>query len=145
MKRNIFYLIVSILAVALVIALPFAFVSWNKALVNNGNVLPFYIIAKVLYGLCLVIFAVLIFVKEQARGHALFILVATGISQFIPLLMRLGLNMGGFALIYEILMLIIPLMLYVAFLGLVFVSSRKQLNADKKYEGRTIEVYDEKD
>ena len=145
MKKNIFYLIVSILAVALVIALPFAFTSWNKSLLENNNVLVPYIIAKVIYGLCLVVLVVLIFIKEQARGHALFLLVATCICQFVPLLMRLGLNMGGFALIYEILMLIVPLMAYVAFLGLVFVSSRKQLNADKKYEGRTIEVVDEKD
>ena len=143
MKKNPVHLIVSIILLGLIIGLPFAFIGWNNQLVNNTPILVCYIVAKVLFGLAFVAFAVILFVKEFARGHYLFLVFPTVVLQLVPLFVRFGLNLNNFGLVYSILLLSFVSIIYAILVGLSFYSSKRQLAADKKYEGKTIEVKEE--
>ena len=145
MKNNVFFIVIAGIVAALIIGLPFAFVGWNNALVENITALVFYIISKVIFGAALIAFAVIIFVKPLARGTALFLTLSTIAMQVIPLFVRFAIPLGDFSVVYCLLVIILPTIGYLIFLALVFFTNKKQLSSDKKYEGKTIEVYEEKD
>lgn len=143
MKKNFYFLISAIIILAVIIGLPFAFTNWNEQLNANSTVLAFYIVGKCIFGLCFIAFAALIFLKQLARGKAYMLIVSTLLVQLIPLLQRVGLNIPNFTLGFEIIVLALALVLYVAFLGLVFYSNKTQIASDNKYVGKTIDVVDE--
>ena len=128
----------------LIAGLPFAFVDWNQALMSMPSVLIPYIIGKVLFGLCFLGVVGIVFFQKNARGHSYFFLSSVLVLNLIPLALRAGVYMGSGALLFEILMLVLPSIAYVVFNGMVCFTNKKQLEADKKYEGKTIDVVDER-
>ena len=144
MKKNYVSLIVYAIVLGLIIGLPFAFGKWNDALRMDSTTFALYIVMKVIAGLCFIGFVCFGFLKSMARGTYYYVMVATLMLQLIPLLMRLGLYMSGFKYVYEILLLGISLAAYTSFVGAMARVSKKQLKADQKYEGKTIEIHEER-
>ena len=133
MKKNIYLAIIGVLVVGLAIGLPFTFTKWNELIVANNEVLILYIVSKAIFGLILVFAFIWSLVKERARG-SVYMLLAASISVYV----------NGFVLGFAILTLAVFLIAYVAFVGLLFTSNKKQLASDTKYQGSEIEVVDEK-
>ena len=151
MKKNTFFLIISAIAIALVIGLAFVFVDQNKILVEYNTVFIPYLSGKIIYGVALIFVTLWVFLTEKARGHALALILATYVVQFVPLLLRLGLelkkaNAGeSVVMLYEILLLALPLIAYLIAVSLIYYQDKKMVASDHKYEGGTIEVVSEKE
>ena len=144
MKKNIYLAIIGVLVVGLAIGLPFTFTKWNELIVANNEVLVLYIVSKAIFGLILIFGFVWSLVKERARGSVYMLLAASIIVQAEPILIRTSVYVNGFVLGFAILTLAVFLIAYVAFVGLLFTSNKKQLASDTKYQGSEIEVVDEK-
>ena len=145
MKKNVFFIGVLVVLFALIVGLPFAFGEWNTKLMDAQVPFVFYIISKVLFGLVFIGFAGWAVIKERARGMIYILMVATLFVQLVPLFTRFSIYFKAPGqTIYCIVMLAIFLIGYIAVLGLVITSNKKQIVADEKYEGSTIEVKDEK-
>ena len=144
MKKNYISLLVYLVILALLIGLPFTFVGWNKALVNENYTFIFYLVTKIVFGLLFVGFVIYGFTKEMARGMYLYTFIATLALQFIPLLVRLGMYTGGFKYAYSPILVGVSLIAYLAFIAGTTKTNKLQLEADKKYEGNTIPVKEER-
>ena len=154
MKKNPFFLIISLIALGLVIGLSFIFLDGdlsNDVLTHVDEVFIPYLIAKIFFGLALVGVTAWIFLSEKARGHGYALLIATYSVQFIPLLLRLallmaknGVSKGGY-LAYEIILLGLSAIAYIGFIGLVYYQDKKMVASDHKYEGKTIAVVSEEE
>ena len=148
MKKNTFFLIISAIAIALVIGLAFVFVDQNKLLVHVNEVFIPYLSGKIIYGVALIFVTLWVFLTEKARGHALALILATYVVQFVPLLLRLGLELKAdktVIMLYEILLLALPLIAYLIAVSLIYYQDKKMVASDHKYEGGTIEVVSEKE
>lgn len=149
MKNNKFFLIISAIAIALVVGLAFVFVDQNKNLVHYNEVFIPYLSGKIIYGCALIFVTLWVYFTEKARGHALALLLATYAVQFVPLLLRLGFEMRDsgktFVMLYEILLLALPLIAYLIAVSLIYYQDKKMVASDHKYEGGTIEVVSEKE
>jgi hypothetical protein len=145
MKKNIFFIGILVVIFGLIVGLPFAFTDWNKTLMDTQVPLIFYVISKVIFGLAFIGFGIWAVIKERARGMIYILMVATLFVQLVPLFVRFSTYFKAPGqTIYCIIMLAIFLIGYIAALGLVITSNKKQIVADAKYEGSTIEVKDEK-
>ena len=154
MKKNPFFLIVSVIAIGLVIGLSFVFIDGdmsNDILSHVDEVFIPYLIAKIFFGLALVGVTAWVLLTEKARGSAYALLGVTYAVQFIPLFIRLallmaknGVSKGGY-LTYEIILLGLAAIAYIAFLGGVYYQDKKMVASDHKYEGKTIAVVSEEE
>ena len=144
MKKNYVSLIVYALILGMIIGLPFALVEWNGLLVQDTYTLVFYIISKALFGLLFICLAVYGFVKEMARGMYFYSMAATLFLQLIPIAVRSGVYMNQFKYAFSPLLVGVVLILYVIFLGALFRTNRYHLESDKKYEGKTIDIKEER-
>ena len=144
MKKNIFSLIAYIIIIALIVGLPFTFDKHNELLLQDKYTLYFYISSKVVFGIALIVFVIYGFFNEMARGMYLYVLIATILSQFIPLVIRFGTHFDSFKKAYSPLVLGLSLVIYIAFVGSMLRTNKLQLESDKKYEGKTIEIKEER-
>ena len=145
MKKNFYLLIIYALALILIIALPFAFTDWNPVLVHNKQILAMYIIAKVIFGGLFILIAVWSLLGKHARGSIYQLSLVSAFFQIVPLLVRVAVFLPSFRLGYSIIVLIISLMMYVGYLGLLFISDKKQVSSVNKYVGKEIPVVEESD
>ena len=145
MKRNLYLGLISVLVLGLAAGLPFAFTEWNSLLVQNQTVLILYIVSKVVFGLILIFALVWSFVGERARGHIYMAISSSMFVQIAPLLIRTSVYIKNFVLGFAIIMLALFLIGYIAFIGLVLTANKKQVASDKKYQGKEINVVDEKE
>ena len=145
MKKNGFLLLISALALTLSIVL--MIILGFKTDPDNQTVFALYLVAKIIYTLALVAVALLVFFKQMARGHLLFVYSATIAVQFIPLLMRVGYSLDNFKVGFAVIVLIVSLLLYVGWIGIVYYSNKHHLAADNnvKYEAERIEVVSQKE
>ncbi len=143
MKKNIFFLLPNLIALGVIIGLPFCFN--NKSLLADNDVLVPYLIAKILFGVVLVAFVLMVFFLPKARGNALMLLVPTYVMQLVAPLLRISLLFSGFRLGFNIIVLAVTSIAYVVFIGAVFYQDKAMLVSDKKFEGKTIEVLSEEE
>lgn len=145
MKRNLFFICILVVLLAVIVGLPFAFGDWNQSLKEAQVPFIFYIVSKVLFGLAFIGVAVWAVIKERARGMIYINLVAALLVQLVPLFIRFSIHFKAPGqVIYCILMLAFFLIGYIAMLGLVTTSNKRQTEADARFEGTSIEVKDEK-
>ena len=154
MKKNPFFLIISVIAIGLVIGLSFVFIDGdmsNEILSHCDEVFIPYLIAKIFFGLALLGVTAWLLLTEKARGHGYALLVSTYGVQFVPLFLRLGLLMakngvskGGY-LTYELILLALAAIAYIGFIALVYYQDKKMVASDHKYEGKTIAVVSEEE
>ena len=143
MRKNGFLLIISALALTLSIVLMFV-LGFNK---GDDTVFGLWLTAKIVYTIALVVVALVIFFLPTARGHLLFLFVPTMIVQFVPLLMRVAYNLEDFKVGFAVIVLIVSLIFYVGWIGVVYYSNKHHLASDnnEKYNAETIEVVSQKE
>ena len=81
-------------------------------------------------GVALIFVTMWVFLTEKARGHALAIVVATYAVQFVPLLLRLGMELKAdktVVMLYEILLLALPLIAYLTAVALIYYQDKKMV------------------
>jgi len=140
MKKNFWFLISSVLVLALVIIVPFLFT--NKF--PSDGALAVYLVGKIIYGLLLVGTIVYCFVKETSNGITLSLSLLSGLFQLIPLSQRLVLHSNANnPIVWSVLILVLSLVLYVVFLGLSLTSNKKMVSSNHAYEGKEIAVKEE--
>lgn len=149
MKKNFFFLIISVIVFALAISLAFIFNYKDKTIINTSAVFVPYLIGKIIFTLALVCVTAWVYLTEKARGHGLILMSATYIAQLIPLALRMGIEMKGVSStlisVYEILVLGFSLIIYIGFIALVFYQDKKMVASNHKCEGGTIEVVSEEE
>ncbi len=146
MKRRIAELITTVIALILIILLPF-FISFNgNAFYEDSVLLGIYIFSKCLYGVCLIAVTVwLMFARtEYGSGAAIF-----GITlgfQLIPLFVRLCLSYaGGVEIIWSVIVLCVSFLIYALLIIALLWTNKKRVQSEQKYAGNSIPVYDEHD
>lgn len=143
MYKKLTILIVGLIALGLMIGLPFSFN--NDELVKDTAVLVFYIISKSIFGLIFIFAVIWSVLQERARGAIALILLVATLLQGFPPLCRASLFMGAFTLPFNILVLAFGLIGFTVLFMMNHFSSAKQLEADQKYVGKEIPVQEEKD
>lgn len=142
MYKKVSILLVALIALGLMIGLPFSFN--NEAVVNNTAVLIFYIISKSVFGL-IFIFAVLWSVlSTRARGSIYHLLLVATLLQGFPALCRASLFMDAFTLPFNILMIALGLIVFVVVFMMNSWTSKTQVASDEKYVGKEIPIQEEK-
>jgi hypothetical protein len=141
MYKKVSILLVALIALGLMIGLPFSFN--NEAVVNNTAVLIFYIISKSVFGL-IFIFAVLWSVSTRARGSIYLLLLVATLLQGFPALCRASLFMDAFTLPFNILMIALGLIVFVVVFMMNSWTSKTQVASDEKYVGKEIPIQEEK-
>jgi len=141
MRKNLYFGISLILVLALIATLPFVF---DNAFLTVQNNLVIYLFAKILCGIIYIGTAIYVFVMPTANTITMSTLGISLGLQFVPLILRYVLPLStGF--VWSVVILIVAMLFFVAFLGLSLTSNTKILDAEKKSEGRTIDVKDEHD
>ena len=141
MRKNLYFGISLILVLAIIVALPFVFDNSFLAVQNN---LVIYLFAKILFGIIYIGTAIYVYTMPTANTITASTLGIALVLQFVPLALRFVLPLStGF--VWSVIILIVAVLLFVAVLGLSLTSNTKILEAEKKSEGRTIEVKDEHD
>lgn len=137
MKKNFWFLISSLLVLALVIIIPFLF---TKEFPSDGT-LAVYLVSKILYGLLLVGTIVYCFFKETANGITLSLTILSSLFQLIPLSQRFVLQSSvKNSTVWGVLILVVSLLIYVVFVGLILTSNKKMVKSNHSYEGNEIKV-----
>lgn len=141
MRKNVYLGITLILALTLIVALPFVF---DNSFLDVQNNLVMYLLAKILCGLIYVGTAIYVFVVPTARTITSSTLWFSLGLQIAPLIIRFILPLSS-GLVWSVIILVLAILIFVALLGLSLTSNKKILAAEKKSEGRTIAVKDERD
>lgn len=141
MRKNVYFGITLILVLALIATLPFAFDNSFLAVQNN---LVIYLFAKILCGMIYVGTAIYVFVMPTANTITASTLGISLGLQIVPLILRFILPLSA-GFVWSVVILIVAILIFVAFLGLSLTSNTKILDAEKKSEGSTIAVKDEHD
>ncbi len=140
MKKNIYFLLVAIVALALVIALPFFF--------NNDYGQSFtavYLSNKILFALLFVLSIGYCFFKNTANGISWSLIVINVAAQFVPFIIRCFYKyLDSRQLLFSVIIAAVALIAYIALSGGVITMNRKMILADKKYEGHEIEIVEDK-
>lgn len=140
MKKNFWFLISSVLVLALVIIVPFLFT--NKF--PSDGALAVYLVSKIIFGLLLAGTVIFCFVKETSNGITLSLSILSGVAQFIPLAQRYLLQSNAnSSIVWSVIILVLSLVAYVAFLGLTLASNKKMVKSNHMYEGKEIEIKEE--
>lgn len=138
MRKNIYFGLSSLLVVLLIILIP-VFMSNSTITANTAN-LSLYLITKIICGLMFVFIAGYIFFKPVGNGLGFTLLGVTVAYQFLPLIVRLLLGLGSGSTLWIIILLIVSLIIYISFIGGVFIMSKKMVQSEKEYEGHTIDI-----
>ena len=137
MKKNFWFLISSLLVLAVVIIIPFLFTEKFP----SDEALAVYLVSKILYGLLLIGTIVYCFCKETANGFTLSLTILGCLFQLIPLLQRFVLQSSvENSTIWGVLILVLSLLIYVVFIGLILTSNKKMVKSNHSYEGNEIKV-----
>lgn len=141
MRKNVYFGITLVLVLALIATLPFAFDNSFLAVQNN---LVIYLFAKILCGMIYVGTAIYVFVMPTANTITASTLGISLGLQIVPLILRFILPLSA-GFVWSVVILIVSILIFVAFLGLSLTSNTKILDAEKRSEGSTIAVKDEHD
>ncbi len=137
MKKNFWFLISSLLVLAVVIIIPFLFTEKFP----SDETLTVYLISKILYGLLFIGTIAYCFFKETANGFTLSLTGLSCLFQLIPLLQRFVLQSSvENSTIWGVLILVLSLLIYVVFIGLILTSNKKMVKSNHSYEGNEIKV-----
>ena len=140
MKKNIWFLISSILVLAVVIIIPFLF---TKGFSSDGA-FAVYLVGKILLGILLVATIIYCFIKETSNGITLSLAILSSSFQLIPLALRFMLQSKiNNSIVWGVLILVISLLIYVIFVGLILTSNKKMVKSNHSYEGKEIPVREE--
>ncbi len=137
MKKNLWFLISSFLVLILVIIVPFLF---TNEFASDGT-LAVYLVSKILCILLLIGAIIYCFFKETSNGMILSLTTLNSFFQFIPLAQRLILQSNvQNSVVWGVLVLVLSLLIYIVFAGLILTSNKKMVKANHSYEGKEIEV-----
>ncbi len=139
MKKNIYFLLIALISLALVIAIPF-FLNNNL----GDTFMAVYLISKILFGVLFLSSIAYCFLANTANGISLSLIVLNVITQFIPLVIRGLFRLENRQLLWSIIFLGVALIVYIAISGGIITMNKKMLKAETKYQGHEIEVVEDK-
>ena len=143
MKKNTLLTSIYTLILILIIGVPFAFGEWNQSLIADEQVLVMYIIAKVIFGLLFILTCLCLLLAKHARGIVYQASIIIAFFQIVPLVIRLAVFLPSFKLGFSLIILIISLIIYIGYFGLLIISDKKQLASLNKYKGKEIDIREE--
>ena len=114
----------------------------NSFLQSRVN-MAVYLSVKIVFGLWLIVATVLVLCKKLANTSGVILLSIAGVVQLVPLLARYVLPLKS-GLIWVIVISVVMLIVAVGSFGMLMISNKKMVESDKKFEGKTIEVKDDK-
>ena len=140
MKKNLFFLLASLIALIMVIVFPFFF--------NNGlgqEFLTTYLIAKIVFGLLFVLTVLYCFFKDTGNGITFSLFTLNAVCQFIPLVIRAIYKQVTYKTsLFAVLVLCLSMIIYIALTGLLISMNNKMVASEEKYKGHEIEVKEDK-
>lgn len=140
MKKNFWFLIVSVIVLALIVSIPFFL---NNDLENNF--LTVYLVAKIIFGLLFIGSVIYCFAKQTSNGISYSLIVINIIVQFIPLILRGLFKLESHQIMWSIIVIGLSLIVYVSLFGAILTMNKKMLVRENKYQGHEIEVKEEND
>lgn len=140
MKKNIYFLLASLIALIMVIICPF--------FLNNvvgQEYLITYLVAKIVFALLFVLTVLYCYLKETGNGITYSLITLNAVCQFIPLIIRVIYKHVTYKTsLWAVLLICLSMIIYISLTGLLLSMNNKMVAAEEKYKGHEIEVKEDK-
>ncbi len=136
MKKNLYFLIISLLVLALIIIVP---CFMNNNIFTNLEKSLLYFIPKIIWGLLFAGVVLYLFFKPFGKGLASTLYGITLLYQLLPLLVRIIIKQKN-ATVLVIILLIVSLIIYFALFAGITSMSKKMLESEEKYKGHSLDI-----